>query len=402
MIYRKLKHLHDKIRFVYYCLQYVMALAVVPFLKKKQKYQNLWIISERGVEAKDNGFQLFRYIRQHHPKINIRYIISKDSPDREKVAALGETINYRSFRHMLALLLSEVKISTHLLGYTQDLYFFKLFDQRFPLRGRKVYLQHGVTKDALPYDYASEVNLDLFVCAAKREWEFVSETFGFEQSVVRYLGLCRYDQLPLADERELSKVILMMPTWRFYLDELSKYEFKKSAYYQSYYSFLNSEKLDKLLRETGYRLKFCLHHNMQRYMDCFTTNSSRIELVRGDAVDIQECLIEADLLITDYSSVFFDFAYMKKPVLYYQFDREEFFRKHYQQGYFSYFDDGFGPVLLEESEVLERLRQCITEGVKMEAEYKKRSETFFELRDKENCRRNFEAILELTQEGKTL
>ncbi|SUM33873.1 galactosamine-containing minor teichoic acid biosynthesis protein [Staphylococcus gallinarum] len=42
---------------------------------------------------------------------------------------------------------------------------------------------------------------------------------------------------------------------------------------------------------------------------------------------VQSLLIEHDLLITDYSSVSFDFTYMNKPVIFYHFDVKRFFRK---------------------------------------------------------------------------
>lgn len=49
-------------------------------------------------------------------------------------------------------------------------------------------------------------------------------------------------------------------------------------------------------------------------------------------------------MVTDYSSVAFDFAYMKKSLVYAQFDREAFFEgQTYDEGYFNYETDGFGP-----------------------------------------------------------
>ena len=41
-------------------------------------------------------------------------------------------------------------------------------------------------------------------------------------------------------------------------------------------------------------------------------------------------------MITDYSSVFFDFSYMRKPVIFYQFDEKKFRKAQYAEGYFSY------------------------------------------------------------------
>ena len=57
-------------------------------------------------------------------------------------------------------------------------------------------------------------------------------------------------------------------------------------------------------------------------------------------------------MITDYSSVFFDFAYMKKPLAYWQFDSERFFAEQYGKGYFK-FDEGFGPLCIQKDEVID-------------------------------------------------
>lgn len=400
MIYIKLKHLGDKFVFLHDTIRYVIAKLLLPVVRRQAAYRHLWIIAERGTDAKDNAYHLFAYIRRTHPEINIRYIITKNSPDYEKVAALGKTIRFRSFSHMLALVASEVKISTHIMGYTPQMYFFKLLDERYPMSGKKIYLQHGIIKDALPYDYANENHLDLFVCSAKREWEFVDSTFGYEPGIVRLLGACRYDSLPLPGKRDISRMIFLMPTWRFYLDELSSREFKKSRYYAVYDKLLNSRELEELLAGNGYRLVFCAHPNMLRYADCFTSDCPSVSVVRADQIDIQEYLIRTDLLITDYSSVYFDVAFMGKPVIYYQFDREEFFTKHYQQGYFSYYEDGFGPVFTEEGEILSYLKTRIAAGMIPEENYMERANHFFTFCDHDNCRRNYEAICDCLRSEK--
>jgi DNA mismatch repair ATPase MutS len=62
-------------------------------------------------------------------------------------------------------------------------------------------------------------------------------------------------------------------------------------------------------------------------------------MLRGD---IQELLKKSAIMITDYSSVFFDFSYMKKPVLFYQFDEKVFREKQYAEGYFNYRETPLG------------------------------------------------------------
>ncbi len=399
MIKLKMERLWDKFRFAWYFIEYCLAVLVSPFFKKKEDFRHLWIIAERGTDAGDNGYHLFRYIRTCYPDLNVQYIISDSSPDKEKVRALGKTIRYRSFRHMLAFVLSEAKISTHIMGYSHDTYFFKILAMHRHIQGKKIFLQHGIIKDDIPYLYGDANDLDLFVCGAKREYDFIRSRFRYRDSVVQFLGLCRYDALTLAEKKkkDRSRVILLMPTWRTYLERLSRGAFKKSSFYQSYQSLLLSGGLKGLLKKYGYSLKFFPHHEMIPYMNCFQGETEDI-IFASEGENVQKNLIEADILITDYSSVFFDFAYMGKPVFYYQFDCEEYRAGHYQEGYFSYEKDGFGPVLLTEKELLSKLWSCLEQNGRNEAMYVERIQNFFETRDDRNCERNYKAIKEIVEE----
>ena len=138
---------------------------------------------------------------------------------------------------------------------------------------------------------------------------------------------------------------------------------------------------------------------MQRFASAFQPKSELITLCDIYTDDIQELLIRSDLLITDYSSVFFDYGYMGKPVIYYQFDQEVFFKEHYGQGYFQYERDGFGPVVTEEDALLSVLKYYLQTGCKIETIYQERANAFFGVRDQKNCKRNFAAICTLTEKG---
>lgn len=389
---RKLRHLLERIRNLGFFAEYLIALALCPLLKRMPAYQDLWIIAERGTEAKDNASHLFRYIREQHPEINICYIISKDSADREKMEKLGRVIDYRSFCHFLVFAASQVKISTHIMGFSPDMLLFKDLDHLMPSRGVKVFLQHGITKDNLPYLYGNNVKLSLFVCGAKKEWEYIRSTFGHPDGVVQYLGFCRYDSLPQAHQE--SRTVLLMPTWRIYINDAisSDAQFKACPYYHAYQSLLTNPRLERILEKYDYTLKFYPHYGVQPYLHCFTPAGERIQLVSARDMDVQPALIEADALLTDFSSVFFDFGYMGKPVLHYQFDLEDYRKNQYQEGYFDYQRDGFGEVLLEEEAFLDALDAMLAGGCRLEEPYRSRIDVFFPMRDSDNCRRNFEAI----------
>lgn len=379
-------------RYISCALRYAAALAVSPFVKKKDKYKDLWLVAERGVDARDNAYYLYKYITNNHPEINIAYVIDFNSSDYERVKALGRVINYGSFSHYLSLALSKVKISTHIMGYTPYIDFFVRADKMGLVRGKKIFLQHGIIKDNLTYLYADNVNADLFVCSAKPEYEYVRDNFGYKDGVVQLLGLCRFDDLYKIEKP--SKKILVMPTWRYALKEADEKEFTESEFFQCYSALLRSEKLKELLIKYDYEILFYPHMELQKFIGCFT-GGEHVRIMSFRDTTVQDLLINSDVLITDFSSVFFDYAYMEKPMLFYQFDEKKFRTGHYSEGYFNYRRDAFGSVVSDEAELLCELEKILEDGVQVEEKYLERINGFFSLRDTRCSERNFRAIEEV-------
>jgi len=115
-----------------------------------------------------------------------------------------------------------------------------------------------------------------------------------------------------------------------------------------------------------------------------------------EKVEYQKEFSENSLLITDYSSVAFDFAYLRKPVIYTQMDREEFFEKQiYNRGYFDYEKDGFGPVCDDYETTVQTIINYIKNDCKIEEIYLERINSFFEYNDQNNCKRVHEEILKI-------
>lgn len=379
-------------RYISCAVKYSLALAVAPFVRNKAEFKDLWLISERGVDARDNGYYLFKYITKNHPEINIAYAITKDSSDRERVSKLGRLINHNSFKHFLALAVSKVKISSHIMGYTPYIDFFVRADKMGLVKGKKVFLQHGIIKDNLTYLYNNNVNIDLFVCSARPEYEYVNRNYGYDDGVVQMLGLCRYDDLYKIKDR--SKKILVMPTWRYNLRGTDRKGFLESRYFRTFDSLLKSDRLSEILEKYDYELLFYPHIELQKYVDCFS-GSDRVKIMSFKDTTVQNLLINTDVLITDFSSVFFDYGYMEKPMIFYQFDEEEFRSQHYSEGYFSYRRDAFGEVVMEENELLDELGKILSSGCKMDKKYLDKVSEFFELKDRNNSERNFYAIKEI-------
>ena len=134
---------------------------------------------------------------------------------------------------------------------------------------------------------------------------------------------------------------------------------------------------------------------LQPHVGLFTQNDA-VAILPADT-PYRKVFAESDLILTDYSSVAFDFAYLGKPVVYAQFDRETFYSgEHvYVKGYFDYARDGFGEVETEYGATVDRLIEYMENGCRLKDAYRARIDGFFAFRDAENCRRVTEKLLEL-------
>ena len=363
--------------------------------KTNPSYRHLWLVAERGIDARDNGYWFFRYLREKQPQINACYVIDKTSPDYEKVAQLGDTVALGSLRHYLKYLAADQLISTHVQPASPNLMlYYHLRQIGIHPRGKQVLLQHGIIMAEMKWMRYPHLKLDFFASGGKMEYDYLSSEFGFPEGVVQYTGLCRYDNLTRGNTP--SNEILVMPTWRG-----SNYpqgdQFYETPYYRHFQSLLENPLLLRLLEEKNLKLIFYPHIELQKELDKFKSTSGRVILASWRDYDVQALLMRCNLLITDYSSVHFDVGYMEKPVIYYQFDMADFRKFSYQEGYFSYDNHGFGPVVKTEEALMEALLTSAQNGFRMEKEYHDRLDAFFPMRDEKNCERTFQAVCKLME-----
>jgi hypothetical protein len=361
-------------------------------------YRNVWIVSERGREARDNGYHFFAYLSRRHPEINAWYVVDYDLPDYERVASLGRTVRYKSWKHYMLCAVSRMKVSTHIMGFTPDIEKYYMLDKVNLIHGKKAFLQHGIIKEDIAWYHYPNVKPDLFICSIPKEAEFVQEVFQYPKGVVQCTGLCRFDALPR--KAQTKRQILVMPTWRKYAVEgKTMEEFTASEYYQAYQALLDDERLQKLLEQYDYRLLFYPHYEVQKFISAFHTGSERMEIGVLGYYDVQQLLIESRILISDFSSVHFDFAYMEKAVLYYQFDQAEYHSGHYEKGYFDWERDGFGEVAQDKETLIGALSRLLErDGQLMESD-RQRIHDFFPVLDDQNCERNYQAIKKLIRKS---
>jgi len=376
--------------FLLYCL---FLFCLYPFAKIALSHKKIWLISERKNEARDNGYSFFKYLNSEHKDINCFYVINSKSKDYDKVKSIGKVIDFGSFRHFLYFCAAKYIISTDTQSFCPN-YYITLLRKKIHLPGKYVFLQHGITYNDQVGLYKENAKIDLFICACRPERDFILSKFGYSHNEAVLCGFARFDNY---FSPKIANTLLIMPTWRRWIKEESLLE---SEYYKKWISFLNSIELNDFLLKNNMKAYFYAHPLFQKYVSSFTSKSDNLIVASQDLYDIQKLLAESKILITDYSSVFFDYAYMRKPILFYHFDYEKFYSSHYKKGYFDFERDSLGLIAHNENELIDGIRFFESTNYNIGDKIKNTVESFFLDNDSKNSERIYTKIVELTKKGR--
>lgn len=390
--------------------RYLLKYRILYSILHKFYKDKIWLISDRVNKANDNGEHLFRYVCSlKSKKIKPYYVIDKTSEDYNKMKKIGKVIPYNTPLYRLFFLLSNKIISS-----SGNEYVINAFDndKRFLsdlYNFDYVFLQHGVTKDDLSgWVNKYNKNIKALVTAGKPEYtSFCEGDYYYTPDIPILSGFPRHDNLMRMQKetaKNEDKQILIIPTWRKSIkgsynpvtgESIYYKNFKDTDYFKFYNSLINDSRLCRCMKEYGYKGLFCMHPSHTKQSVDFTENDV-FKINRG-YVDYQQEFAKNALMVTDYSSVFFDFAYLKKPIVYSQFDKEEFFAgEHaYKKGYFSYEDNGFGPVCYDLESTVNAIISYIKNDCKNSDKYVKRIEDFYPYFDENSCKRVYEYICKI-------
>lgn len=370
-------------------IKYMSAFCITRFYKN-----DCWIISERPTQARDNGYRFFKYMREKHPNKQTYYLIHKKAKDYKKISKYGNIIQFDSFKHYLLYCQSKIHISAHVNGCCPNGAIGISRRTKNLLGFKDVFVPHGVSYSVSEFCLKKYADINLFICSGKPEYDNVLANYGYSENEVSYTGFPRLDGWH--NVKVKKNQILLMPTWRLYLAQNPNTVFEQTKYYGAYQSVLKNKRLSDFLVANDLELVFYLHNDMRKYVGSFCTDCPNIEIVDSDEkYDIQELLKSAALMVTDYSSVHFDFAYMEKPIVYYQFDQDEFYTKQYKNSGFHAETDGFGPVVYDDYALVNEIMLAYKNNFEMPLVYKNKMLNFYELHDDKNCDRVYERILKL-------
>lgn len=369
----------------------------------KRKKRPIWLFFDRVDKADDNGEALFRYAcTEKRDTADIYFIIDKNCKDYQRLKKYGNVVAANTAKHQMLLTLADYVFTSQLNGFVEnpfcgaECYYRDIWHQ-----AKVIFLQHGLTKDNhTKWLNRFNQNLTGLITSAHKETvSFLEYPYFYDREQIWETGMPRYDYLYHSEKRQ----ILIMPTWRRSLMEQvwdsglrvwqwkARDGFSESIYCRTYSSLLSGDRFIELCKKYDYQPVFLPHPLTQPYRKSFQTDS----YVKTLSMDTtwRDAFADCDLMITDYSSVAFDFAYLRKPVVYYQFDSEEFFHHHtYEHGYFDYLEDGFGEVVDTEEELLEVLEQYMKDACLLKERYREKIDQFFCYEDKNSCKRILERI----------
>lgn len=372
-----------------------------PYFKNKR----IWLMYDKMYKGGDSSEYLYRYCQDKKDGITRYYIIDKDTPEYKQMRSDGlKPVKNHSLKHKMAFLNADIALITNsnvfpFNGYNMDKSRFIRNLCNFP----SMCLQHGlsVQKCAMAQQRIVD-NTKMYFLASKHEEENLSNhVYSYKgKNILKMTGIGRYDGLINNDQKK----ILLSPTWRMYNampvttseGEQRSYnpEFKHTTYFKIYNSLINDKKLIDTAKQTGYTITFLLHPILSAQAKDFKPDPYVQVIPSVGDLSYEEILTKSSLMVTDYSGVQFDFAYMKKPLVYFHPSQ---LPAHYDDGGFFYDTMGFGEICTESDQLTETLCQYMNNNCVMKPQYVKRVDDFYAYSDHNNCQRIYNEIFSYQQ-----
>lgn len=364
--------------------------------------RKIWLFLDKIYKGGDSSEYMYRYCQKQNDGIRKYYLLDKSSADYARMRREGYKPLVRgTLKHRLIFLNADMVIASNSTVFAFNDYG---FENSLPIRGDVHFdvacVQHGmsVQKIAIAQNRLRD-NTRLYFCASKYEIENLSKPVydyvGYD--ALKLTGVPRYDGLV----NRAQKIIVISPTWRMQsalpvtrsegVSRDFNPHFKETNYFKVYNSLINDPRLLDAARRYGYRIQYVLHPIVSPQHDDFDKNDV-VEIIPsiGD-MSYEKIFCEGALMVTDFSGVQFDFAYMRKPVIYLH---HHDIPQHYEEGTFFYDTMGFGEICHTNDELIDVLCRYMENDCKMPQLYRDRADDFFEYSDNNNCARIYPFMLE--------
>ena len=290
-------------------------LNLITFLQPFFKKDILFFIDkdEKNTELVDS-FSLFEKALQKGLKAY--YIILKTHPSYKKikskyksaVLAYDKNLHIRHFLKFLRL----SKFFTSF-GMQNNLHRF-FYKNKFI---DYIFLDHGIIllKNNI-FNIYNRNEYNKILVSNDYEAKIVKKYGGFEDKNLIKAALPRFDNLKKT-HHGYCKSIFFFFTWRLSFNTV---DYKKSMYYKAICELFNDKALISMLRDNNTEINAALHHALlERNSDFSFCENIKLH----SSLDISRLIKTSDMLITDYSSIWSDFFFLNKPVIFYRPDTHD-------------------------------------------------------------------------------
>ena len=250
-----------------------------------------------------------------------------------------------------------------------------------------IYIQNPRTKESYIHDSSA---WDYFISPNRFSTEIFRRAFAYGGEILE-TGYPRNDILFNADESKINqikerlnlpddkKVILYAPTWR----DDDSYDIGKVKFKLK----LDLEKLEKAISDEY--IVLVRNHYLITDSDVDDYKHFAVDVSHYD--DIAELYLITDVLITDYSSVFFDFANLRRPMLFYMYDLERY-EEELRGFYIDIYNEVPGPILKTTEDVIDALNDLDNINEQYNERYDEFCEKYCSLEDGNATKRVVEKV----------
>ena len=285
-------------------------------------------VSYSGRKYDDSPKVLYQYMKNNTKYNNYKYVWAFEKPEEYTEVPANEKIKIDTLKYYVIALKAKYWITNS--SITRGLNFKKK-------ETKYIIFQHGtvgikklgndIDKSNKSFKIKRQDEIDMFIIQGKKEKPILERALNLYGKIYEY-GLPRNDELYEVNSKMINecrkklgipegkKVILYTPTYR---------EFYKDNALNSYINMPFD--IDKMKKEfsNDYVLVITAHYEVSKMLnipkdDPFVINAFNYPY-------INDLLIIADILISDYSSVIFDFSILEKPMLCYAYDYDIYMKE---------------------------------------------------------------------------
>jgi CDP-glycerol glycerophosphotransferase len=376
----------------------VSAAYLLSFLSNKKNKKKIALVGGNlGEKYEDNAAVYHKYLVNNHKDQVTAYWMYDPKTSYAKDQKIENAVPLGSFKNYLLFFQADYTFHGHSL-----LYDIVPAADKFLFLNRKTiitHVSHGIEGFKKILIQKEDIPLlkrtDYFNCASQYEYELKLNQWKIPEQKLIITGFPRFDRYPSNQSAKEVKNILMMMTWREWLFDLTKEEFIDSIYFKSTVGILKHEGIQKLLADHKLSMNIALHPFMKKFEKYFTgltDNEHGIRFLDFNQETIEYSIDHNDMLLTDITSVSWDFLYLNKPIIFYMFDQQEYLEK--RGAYLNMDTDLYGYKADSIDHVYEYLKKIIEEKITYNEWYPKAPD-YIDFFDQDNCKRLTKRVMDL-------